>query len=196
MGHEDDALTPDEAYKLVPFQRPGVKYVVGPTDAYEAQMDPISSYQAQMLTGPSSFWEYNVRRVAGFTPHALAQGVGAAVSNLRGTELAKEEWVHLHAATSEERNRYFIAEMEKVREAGENDGRALVYNFEERPYTFQPTETSAPPKNTHFGGALAELQGSYRLAAQPIVARIAEIERAKPIVVMVRLDDMDAHVRE
>lgn len=80
-------MTPEEGYELARKQRPGVKIVMGPTEAREERMEPVNNMTRLKwyldLPGDSSWGAYGVRKVcSGKLPHGIALGTGAFVDRL------------------------------------------------------------------------------------------------------------------
>lgn len=113
-------MTPEEGYELARKQRPGVKIVMGPTEAREERMEPVNIMTRLKwyldLPGDSSWWAYGVRKVCGGKlPHGIALGTGALVEALLRRPLTRAEWEHLNDGTSEDRKAFVKKAMEEVR---------------------------------------------------------------------------------
>lgn len=92
----------DEALRLAKYQRPGVRLIVGPTEAIETRVEPVKSYILYKLPGPSSFFERDVVKLCGFKPHMLAMCNGYRLQRLIKRKLTVQEWKILHDKSKKE----------------------------------------------------------------------------------------------
>lgn len=53
-------MTPEEAYTLARYQRPGVRLIVGPTAAREDHITPLNPHVLSRLPGHPSWVDYDV----------------------------------------------------------------------------------------------------------------------------------------
>lgn len=100
-------MTPEEGYRLAQYQRPGVQIVMGPTEAREEPVRPLTDMDYSKLPGDCSLFDYDVRRVCGgWLPHRLAIFAGGMIWVATGRLLTVHEWRYLHDATAEARRAF------------------------------------------------------------------------------------------
>lgn len=113
-------MTPEEGYELAKKQRPGVKIVMGPTEAREERMDPVNIMTRLKwyldLPGDTSWWAYGVRKVCGgWLPHSIALGTGAWVEAITQRPLTRADWEILHNGSAEYRKAFVKKRLEEAR---------------------------------------------------------------------------------
>ena len=84
-------LTVDEGYRLTQFMRPGVRILMGATEAREAPVNPLPWTNIHRLPGFKSFFHWNLSRKLGFAPSAWAMFFGVHVMIL-GHDPTDDEW--------------------------------------------------------------------------------------------------------
>ena len=89
-------MTADEAMRLAAFQRPGVRLIVGPTEAREERTEARALPADWRDSQPTSWREYDLRRRLGFIPSLWAFGWADAYKGITGREPTDAEWVWLH----------------------------------------------------------------------------------------------------
>lgn len=110
-------MTPDQGYALAMRQRPGVKIVMGATEAREERIAPLDIETRlewwRSLPGDVSWRWHDVRAVCGgWLPHSIALSAGAAVEDRTGRRLTRAEWEYLHNASAAERADFIAKHME------------------------------------------------------------------------------------
>lgn len=58
-------MTPDQAYDLARYQRPGVRLIVGATEAREEPVKPLDWRQMKDLPGDRSWFDHDIRKLIG-----------------------------------------------------------------------------------------------------------------------------------
>lgn len=86
----------EEGFRRADYQRPGVIVVMGPESAYERLLKPLSDYALRELPGPSSWWEYDIKKRLGFIPSYWAYSFAQMLFAFTGREATDDEWRWLH----------------------------------------------------------------------------------------------------
>jgi hypothetical protein len=98
-------VKPEEALHLAKYQRPGVKLVVGATDAYELPISRLPIFDLMQLPGESNWPDYWLRRRLGYLPSLWARCFGADAEYLGHSVTDKEyAWLNGTAGLIEARH--------------------------------------------------------------------------------------------
>ena len=89
-------MTPEQALDLAKFQRPGVRLIVGPTEAREVRTEPRDVPTNWRAPQPATWLEYDLRRRLGFIPSAWAMFFAAQYERITGKQPSDAEWLWLH----------------------------------------------------------------------------------------------------
>lgn len=96
-------MTPDRACELAQYQRPGVKLVVGPTEAREEVVKPLWYWHVWQLPGDASWWHRDARLRLGFEPHPVGEMIGRMIEETTGDMLSVEDWMTLQNGSQADR---------------------------------------------------------------------------------------------
>lgn len=89
-------LAPDAALALAQFQRPGVRLVVGPTDAREEPLQPLPWQPRDWRKSePETWWQYDLRARLGFIPSPWTMNFACAFMRITGREPSDAEYIWL-----------------------------------------------------------------------------------------------------
>jgi len=114
-------MTPEQGYELAKFQRPGVKIVMGPTDAVEVEVTPMSFLDLRDLPGDANWFDRDMRAWLGFVPSLWATFF-ATVAGALGHFVTKEEWEWLDGRNSSlDKARKWINDITESKEDTDND---------------------------------------------------------------------------
>jgi hypothetical protein len=89
-------MTADEALALAKFHRPGVKLIVGPTEAREEQTSAAKLSTDWRNPQPASWREYDLRKRLGFIPSPWARAFARRYEDATGREPTDDEYRWLH----------------------------------------------------------------------------------------------------
>lgn len=95
-----------------PFQRPGIKLIVGPESAREEWVSPVPMERAAHLPGDASWKARDLRLRLGFSPSLWAQGFACAAEAF-GHALTNGEWAWLHGTATLVEAHEWISKMQK-----------------------------------------------------------------------------------
>ncbi len=106
-------MTPECAYELARYARPGVKIVMGATEAREEQIRPLDVSQLSKLPGDSTWFAYLIRQRLGFVPSEWAK-IFACQASALGHDVTDNEWHWLHGPATLTQARAWISELEEL----------------------------------------------------------------------------------
>lgn len=89
-------MTPEEGYRLARYQRPGVVIFMGPDEAEERAVFPLSADTINRLPGDPSLWARNMRTRLGFVPCPWVLMFATQAKVQAGHNVSNDEWRWLH----------------------------------------------------------------------------------------------------
>jgi len=105
-------MTPEEGYSLSEYRRPGVKVVMGITNAKEASVEPLPKYNLNKLPGDSSWHLRDLRLWLGFIPPLWALVFAYEAKSL-GREVTKEDYKGLQKSTTLDQAKLWLETLRK-----------------------------------------------------------------------------------
>ena len=85
-------MTPEAALELAKYQRPGVVLQVGPTEAKEARIRPLSDQRLRALPGDATWLDRHLRLRLGYVPSAWAKQAAKWMTLAARRRITDDEW--------------------------------------------------------------------------------------------------------